>query len=90
MIVVDASFALDLVLNEPASVRVREQWQGWYQSSEAIIAPPLFRAETISVVRRNVYRRVLTDADGERAVMDLDNLQIEILSRSSLSWVRTP
>ena len=72
MIVVDASFALNLVLNEPSSVAVRAQWQGWDENGELIIAPALFRAETLSVVRRNVRRGVLADAAGERAFADLD------------------
>lgn len=78
MIVVDASFALNLVLNQPTSPAVSAQWQGWYESGELIIAPPLFQAETLSVVRRHVHRGALTDADGERALVDLDNLQIGI------------
>ena len=78
MIVVDASFALNLVLNEPTRAAVRARWQGWYESGELIIAPPLFQAETLSVVRRNVHRGVLADADGERALVDLDNLQVRI------------
>ena len=84
MIVLDASFALNLVLNEPTRAAVRAQWQGWYASGELIIAPPLFQAETLSVVRRNVYRGVLVDADGERALADLDSLQIGIREPAGL------
>ena len=38
MIVVDASFALNLVLNEPTSPAVRPQWQRWAESGELVIA----------------------------------------------------
>ena len=84
MIVADASLALKLVLNEPESVRVRELWQGWDQPREVIFAPPLFWPETLSVVRRTVHRGILTEPDGERAVVDLDNLQIEIREPADL------
>ncbi len=59
MIVVDASFALKLVLNEPDSDLVRARWEVWTDSGDAIIAPPLFRAETASVLRRNVHRDII-------------------------------
>lgn len=84
MIVVDASFALNLILNQPTRPAVRAQWQGWHESGELIIAPSLFQAETLSVVRRNLHRGVLPEADAERALLDLDNLQIGIREPAGL------
>ncbi|MGH2460921.1 MAG: type II toxin-antitoxin system VapC family toxin [Chloroflexota bacterium] len=77
MIVVDASLALKLALNEADSDQVRARWQEWTDVGEPIIAPPLFRAETASVLRGNVYRGVLTAAAGERAFALLEGLAIE-------------
>ena len=78
MIVVDASFALKLVLNESDSDQVRARWQVWTDSGEVIVAPPLFRAETASVLRRNVHRDILPPEAGDRAFDLLEMLVIEI------------
>jgi predicted nucleic acid-binding protein len=84
VIVVDASFALGLIFNESNSVAVRAEWQAWDHTGEIVIAPALFRAETLSVVRRNTRRGLLTEADAEHAVLDLDRLHIEIREPAGL------
>jgi predicted nucleic acid-binding protein len=78
VIVVDASLALKLVLDEPDSLRVRSLWQAWANNGEALCAPTLFRAETISAVRRRVFRRLLSEEEGREAYEVLDNLSVEI------------
>jgi predicted nucleic acid-binding protein len=78
VIVVDASVALKLVLNETDSQTVRTLWQQWVIDGEKRLAPPLFRAETLSVIRRSVQRGLLSDVDGTAAVEKLLELPIEI------------
>lgn len=56
MIAIDASGALKLVLDEEDSDVARGAWQGWADAGEVLVAPPLFRAETLSVLRRKVQR----------------------------------
>lgn len=74
---VDASIALKLVLQEPDSHVARAAWQAWTNHGEIIVAPGLFRAETLSAVRRKVHMGLLSDADGEQARTALENLVIQ-------------
>ncbi|MDO8692307.1 MAG: type II toxin-antitoxin system VapC family toxin [Dehalococcoidia bacterium] len=78
MIAVDASIALKLVLQEPDSQLAQATWQTWTKDSEVVIAPGLFRAETLSVVRRKVHQGLLSEPDGEQASTVLDNLAVQI------------
>lgn len=78
MIVVDASIAVKLVLNEPDSGIVRDLWQQWAMTGELRLAPPLFRTETLSVVRRAIHRGLLSERDGNAAVEELFALPMEI------------
>lgn len=78
MLVVDASIALKWVLKEAGSDAVRDIWRGWVDVGETLIAPALFRAETLSVVRGNVYRGVFTAEEAETAYAVLENLSVEV------------
>ncbi len=78
MIVVDASIAIKLVLNEPDSQVVRDLWQQSATKGETRLAPPLFRAEKLSVIRRSVHRGLLSELDGSTAVEQLFDLPIQI------------
>jgi hypothetical protein len=48
MIAVDASIALKLVLREADSHLAQDAWRSWTTEGQVIIAPSLFRAETLS------------------------------------------
>lgn len=85
MLVVDASVALKWVLKEPDSNALRDLWRSWVDAGEALIAPALFRAETLSVLRRNVYRGVLTAEEAENACAVLENLSVEVREPDELS-----
>lgn len=87
MIAVDASLVLKLFLNEPDSGQVRSQWQQWGTSGELIVAPPLFRPEALSVLRRSVHRRILSEEEGNRAFEALEKLEIEIREPPTLYHV---
>lgn len=78
MIVIDASLVLKLFLNEPDSAQFRRRWQQWEQGGEVLIAPPLFRSETLSVLRRSVYRGLLLSPEGDHAFAALEKLEVEI------------
>jgi predicted nucleic acid-binding protein len=78
MLVVDASLALKLVLDEGDSDVARSLWSVWEEAGEPLCAPALFRAETASVLRRETHRRHLTEAQGRRAYAALQGYTIEI------------
>jgi len=78
VIVVDASIALKLILHEPDSAIVRQRWQQWAMAGEIRLAPPPFRSETLSVIRRSVYRGILDRVDGDAAAQQLLVLPIQI------------
>jgi len=84
VIAVDASFALKLVLTEIDSDRTRRQWQQWTNLGEIVVAPPLFRAETASAVRRSVVRGLLSADAGDRAFDALQNLRVSIREPATL------
>jgi len=84
VIVVDASLALKLVLQEEDSSQVRSQWNSWILGGETLYAPTLFRPETVSTVRRRVYRGLLSPAQGRLAYTLLGGLPIEIREPANL------
>jgi predicted nucleic acid-binding protein len=84
VIAVDASIALKLVLHEPDSALVRAAWQRWTDAGDVLVAPPLFRAETLSVVRRKVHQGILSAADGDRARQALEDLVVEVREPADL------
>ncbi len=63
---------------QASSTRAEAVWQTWSNDGEVIIAPGLFRTETLSVVRRKVHQRLLSDADGEQASAILNDLAVQI------------
>ena len=76
MIVVDASLALKLFLNEPDGPQVRAQWREWEQMGEVIIVPSLFWPEMLSGLRRSAYRGMLPEADADQAFDTLEKFEI--------------
>jgi predicted nucleic acid-binding protein len=64
---IDASFALKLVLAESDSEKARALWENWVKTDVEIIAPPLVFYEGASVVRGLVYRKLLTQDQGNLA-----------------------
>lgn len=77
MIALDASIAVKLALNEPGAERVRERWASWIAAGEQLIAPSLFEAETRSVIRRNVHRHQIAEADADEALQALADLLVD-------------
>lgn len=68
---------MKLVLSEPDSPVARRLWQRWTDKGEELMAPTLFRAETLSVVRRNVSRGIIGEQQAEAAYNTLDRLGVE-------------
>ena len=79
MVVVDASLVLKLVLAEEDSEEAANLWRRWAEEGEVVAAPPLFSAETSSVLRRRVYQGKLDPAQGDAAFAVLRGLVVDIL-----------
>ncbi|MSQ34046.1 MAG: PIN domain-containing protein [Dehalococcoidia bacterium] len=65
---VDASLALSWVLPMDINVRSEALFQGWAREGTALLGPPLLYAETVSVIRNKVFRRLLTVEEGGDAL----------------------
>jgi predicted nucleic acid-binding protein len=57
---VDASVFLCLVLDDHRRPLAERLWTRWIEEGRRLIAPPLFRAEVCSVLRRLTWRREIS------------------------------
>ncbi len=78
MIVVDAAFAVKLVVAEPDSAKAHMLWGEWQAQREEVVAPTLFGAETASALRLLVHRGKLDVAMGDEAFTALRRLPVDI------------
>lgn len=91
-IVVDANVAVRAVLPTDDKSNLLERFAGWYRSRREVFAPDLLLAEAISVIRRGIYERWISESEGQVAVEDLFRLGMEIipsdrgLCRAALAW----
>lgn len=89
LVVVDASFALKLVLPEDYSERVRQVWESWVKKGTDISAPYLLTYEVVSVLRNKVFRGELSPEEGEAALLAMKAQGIRLLHAEGLeqaSW----
>jgi predicted nucleic acid-binding protein len=91
-IVVDASYLVRLLLPWEQSTSFLDRFTNWRQDSVDICAPDLLVAEVTSVIRQAVYRRWITETEGQVAIEDLFRLDVRIipsdqgLCSSALAW----
>ena len=79
--VVDASAAAEYLLRTPLGLKVAEAMEG-----AVLLAPELLDVEVLSVLRRAVLRRELTEERALRAIDDLMDWPIDRISHTSLAW----
>ena len=72
MIVIDASAAIEWLLNSSAGRRVRDV----LLSDDVLAAPHLIDIEIVQVLRRYVRRREITPERGRLALRDLSDVQL--------------
>jgi len=87
LVVVDASFALKLVLPEDYSERVRQMWESWIRSGIDTSAPYLLAYEVVSVLRNKVFRGELSPEEGEAALLAIEAQGIRLLHVEGLEQV---
>ena len=79
ILVVDANIAVWAVLPLVAEIPTLDRLEQWHHQQRRILAPALWIAEAVSVIRLLVYKKLLTAAEGEQAIDDLFALEIETL-----------
>ena len=79
--VIDASAATEYLLRTPVGVKVAEAIQ-----CASLLAPELLNVEILSVLRRAVLRRELTEQRAALAIEDLIDWAIDLLPHGSLVW----
>jgi len=78
-IVIDANIAVWTVLPSVAEKNVLDLWSDWYGQSKRIVAPDLWMAESVSVIRRLIFNKIILQTEGEEAINDLFALGVEII-----------
>jgi predicted nucleic acid-binding protein len=73
MIVLDASAAVDLLLQTPAGQNIEKRI---YSRKEALHAPELLDLEVAQVLRRLTLQRVISPARADEAIRDLLDLRM--------------
>ncbi len=76
----DSGVVLKLVLKEEDSLQAKGLWQQLAKENRQLTAPQLFSFEITSVLRKNVYRSVITPEYGLSALQKLMRLDIRLLA----------
>jgi predicted nucleic acid-binding protein len=90
--VIDANVAVWAVVPVIAEIRTLDLLQHWHQQRHQILAPDLWIAEAVSVIRRLVYMKLLSMAEAQQAIDDLFDLEIQTipltrpLCQAALTW----
>ena len=91
-IVVDANIAVRAVLPTVEKIVILDCFANWHQSRSKIYAPDILLPEAVSVIRRGIYDRWITEAEGQIAVEDVFRLGVEVIPsdvgicQSALTW----
>lgn len=80
VIVIDASAVVDLLVKAPHGPSVMDEIDG----AHAVAAPELLVAEVVSALWRHVRAGLLSDADAELAVDNLEKLPIDLVPHQRL------
>ncbi len=73
-----------------------DRLEQWHQQHRQIYAPDLWIAEALSVVRLLVYRKFISQTEGEQAIDDRFDLEIQAvpvtrsLCHVERSWLKIP
>jgi predicted nucleic acid-binding protein len=76
----DSSIILKLVLNEPDSALAESLWRSWLDSGQRPVAPPLLPFEITAVLRKHVYRGMLSPERGFQALQKALAFGVTILT----------
>ncbi len=82
MIVIDASAAIELLLNTRSAARIAERV---FAADESLHAPHLIDLEVLQVLRRYLLAKELTAARAQQAMEDLNDLVLHRYAHSDLA-----
>jgi predicted nucleic acid-binding protein len=91
-VVVDASFALSLVLDSPFSQEIQDLWTGWLQRDLEIAAPQLWLYEITSAIHKIHMLQKVSVASALAALEAVISLEVHIVvadpeqCRSAFAW----
>jgi predicted nucleic acid-binding protein len=91
-VAVDASYLVRLLLPWEQNTSLLDRFTKWRQDRVDICAPDLLVAEVTSVILQAVYRRWITETEGQVAIKDLFRLDVRMipsdqgLCSSALAW----
>jgi predicted nucleic acid-binding protein len=83
-ICVDASILIKLLVEEENSDLARSLWQSWLDAGIERVAPPLLIYEIIAVLRKQVYRGLITAQEGDEAFNLAQDAPVSLLAPSGL------
>ncbi|HEY83643.1 MAG TPA: type II toxin-antitoxin system VapC family toxin [Chloroflexi bacterium] len=78
-IVIDSNLAVWAVLPNVAVESTVDLLANWHRQRRRIVAPDLWLAEATSVIRRLVFHKVISPAQGKVAIDDLFSLGVETI-----------
>ncbi len=91
-IVIDANIAAAAVIPISGLEIVKDLFTRWAEENRSIYAPEWWLAEVISVLRQNVYRKLISLTGAKEAVegifaLEVETIRIDIpLCQSALDW----
>lgn len=81
---VDAGILIKVVVPEERSDLAVALWDYWIAEELELVAPPLFWYEVTAVLRKKVYRDLLTQEEGEEALTTALDADVQALSPPDL------
>ena len=78
-LVVDASFAVKLILPNPEQTRCRELMTEWEQNGVNIYAPTLWLYEITSAFSKAVHFELLSETEGRQALQQAQALNFQLI-----------
>jgi len=84
LVCIDAGVLIKLLVEEEHSDRASALWGEWLESETQVISPLLLPFEVVSVLRKQVYRGLITPEEGENALAMAQTAKVTLLSPPGL------
>jgi predicted nucleic acid-binding protein len=84
LVCVDSCLVIKLVVPEPLSGVADALWSKWIEEGVEVAAPRLLRYELVSVLRKKVYRALLTEKEAMKSLQVALALDISLVDPNEL------